>query len=121
MSKTTRRVYKIAAAAAFTAGSMAAIPATFAAEAPADQQQQVVDQKATAQASSLPGGNATETPKAEAPKTEAPKAEAPKAEATEAPKAEAPKTEAPKAEAPEAPKAEAPKTEAPKAEATEAP
>ena len=123
MSKTTRRVYKIAAAAAFTAGSMAAIPATFAAEAPADQQQQVVDQKATAQASSLPGGNATETPKAEAPKTEAPKAEAPKAEATEAPKAEAPKTEAPKAEAPktEAPKAEAPKTEAPKAEAPEAP
>ena len=134
MSKTTRRVYKIAAAAAFTAGSVAAIPATFAAEAPADQQQQVVDQKATAQASSLPGGNATETPKAEAPKTEAPKAEAPKteapkAEATEAPKTEAteaPKTEAPKAEATEAPKAEtpkaeAPKTEAPKADATEAP
>ena len=127
MSKTTRRVYKIAAAAAFTAGSVAAIPATFAAEAPADQQQQVVDQKATAQTSSLPGGNATETPKAEA--TEAPKAEAPKAEATEAPKADAPKaeaTEAPKAEAPkaEAPKAEAteaPKTEAPKAEATESP
>ena len=113
MSKTTRRVYKIAAAAAFTAGSVAAIPATFAAEAPADQQQQVVDQKATAQASSLPGGNATETPKAEAPKTEAPKAEAPKAEA--------PKTEAPKAEATEAPKTEAPKTEAPKADATETP
>ncbi|WP_314925138.1 LPXTG cell wall anchor domain-containing protein [Rothia mucilaginosa] len=131
MSKTTRRVYKIAAAAAFTAGSVAAIPATFAAEAPADQQQQVVDQKATAQTSSLPGGNATETPKAEAPKTEAPKAEAPKAEApkTEAPKAEAteaPKAEAPKAEATEAPKTEAPKAEtpkaeAPKAEATEAP
>ena len=129
MSKTTRRVYKIAAAAAFTAGSVAAIPATFAAEAPADQQQQVVDQKATAQASSLPGGNATETPKAEAPKAEAPKAEAPKADATEAPKAETPKAEAPKAETPkadatEAPKAEAteaPKTEAPKAEATEAP
>ena len=131
MSKTTRRVYKIAAAAAFTAGSVAAIPATFAAEAPADQQQQVVDQKATAQASSLPGGNATETPKAEAPKTEAPKAEtpkaeAPKADATEVPKAEAPKTEAPKAEATEAPKAEAPKAETPKAEtpkaeATEAP
>ena len=124
MSKTTRRVYKIAAAAAFTAGSVAAIPATFAAEAPADQQQQVVDQKATAQASSLPGGNATEAPKAEAPKveaTEAPKTEAPKAEATEAPKVETPKTEAPKAEATEAPKAEAPKTEAPKAEATEAP
>ena len=137
MSKTTRRVYKIAAAAAFTAGSVAAIPATFAAEAPADQQQQVVDQKASSQTSSLPGGNATETPKAEAteapkaeaPKaeaTEAPKADAPKAEATEAPKAEAPKAEAPKAEAPkaeatEAPKAEAPKAEAPKAEATEAP
>lgn len=136
MSKTTRRVYKIAAAAAFTAGSVAAIPATFAAEAPADQQQ-VVDQKATAQTSSLPGGNATETPKAEAPKaeaTQAPKAEtpaptapateAPKAEATEAPKAEAPKaeaTEAPKAEATEAPKAETPKAETPKADATEAP
>jgi len=123
MSKTTRRVYKIAAAAAFTAGSVAAIPATFAAEAPADQQQ-VVDQKATAQTSSLPGGNATEPPKAEA--TQAPKAETPKAEATQAPKAEA--TEAPKAETPaptapatEAPKVEAPKTEAPKAEATEAP
>lgn len=140
MSKTTRRVYKIAAAAAFTAGSVAAIPATFAAEAPADQQQ-VVDQKATAQTSSLPGGNATESPKAEAPKaeaTQAPKAdatEAPKAEtpapttpATEAPKAEAPKTEAPKAETPaptapatEAPKAETPKAETPKADATEAP
>ena len=121
MSKTTRRVYKIAAAAAFTAGSVAAIPATFAAEAPADQQQQVVDQKATAQASSLPGGNATETPKAEAPKTEAPKAEATEAPKAETPKAEAPKTEAPKAEATEAPKAETPKAEAPKAEATEAP
>lgn len=118
MSKTTRRVYKIAAAAAFTAGSVAAIPATFAAEAPADQQQQVVDQKATAQTSSLPGGNATETPKAEAPKAEAPKTEAPKAET---PKAEAPKTEAPKAEAPKAEATEAPKAEAPKAEATEAP
>ncbi len=116
MSKTTRRVYKIAAAAAFTAGSVAAIPATFAAEAPADQQQQVVDQKATAQTSSLPGGNATETPKAEAPKTEAPKAEATEAPKAEAPKAEAPKTEAPKAEATEAPKAETPKAEAPKAE-----
>ena len=118
MSKTTRRVYKIAAAAAFTAGSVAAIPATFAAEAPADQQQ-VVDQKATAQTSSLPGGNATETPKAEAtqaPKAETPKAEAPKAEATEAPKAETP---APTAPATEAPKVEAPKTEAPKADATE--
>ena len=129
MSKTTRRVYKIAAAAAFTAGSVAAIPATFAAEAPADQQQQVVDQKATAQTSSLPGGNATETPKAEAPKTEAPKAEAteapkaetPKTEATEAPKAETPKAEATEAPKAEAPKAEAPKAEAPKAEATEAP
>jgi len=134
MSKTTRRVYKIAAAAAFTAGSVAAIPATFAAEAPADQQQQVVDQKATAQTSSLPGGNvaeapkaeATQAPKAEAPKTEAPKAEAteaPKAEATEAPKAETPKAEAPKAEATEAPKAETPKAEtpAPTAPATEAP
>ncbi|WP_049363089.1 LPXTG cell wall anchor domain-containing protein [Rothia mucilaginosa] len=128
MSKTTRRVYKIAAAAAFTAGSVAAIPATFAAEAPADQQQQVVDQKATAQTSSLPGGNATETPKAEAPKTEAPKAEAteapkaetPKTEATEAPKAETPKAETPKAEATEAPKAEAPKAETPKAETPKA-
>ena len=134
MSKTTRRVYKIAAAAAFTAGSVAAIPATFAAEAPADQQQQVVDQKATAQTSSLPGGNVAEAPKAEA--TQAPKTEAPKAEATEAPKAETPKAEAPKAEATEAPKAEtpaptapateapkaeAPKAETPKAEATEAP
>ena len=126
MSKTTRRVYKIAAAAAFTAGSVAAIPATFAAEAPADQQQQVVDQKATAQTSSLPGGNAAEAPKTEAPKAEAtqapkaeaPKTEAPKAEATEAPKAETP---APTAPATEAPKAEAPKTEAPKADATEAP
>lgn len=123
MSKTTRRVYKIAAAAAFTAGSVAAIPATFAAEAPADQQQ-VVDQKATAQTSSLPGGNATETPKAEA--TQAPKAETPKAETpkAEAPKTEAPKAEAPKAEATEAPKAEAteaPKAETPKAEATETP
>ena len=119
MSKTTRRVYKIAAAAAFTAGSVAAIPATFAAEAPADQQQQVVDQKATAQTSSLPGGNATETPKAEA--TQAPKAEtpAPTAPATEAPKAEA--TQAPKAEVTEAPKAETPKAETPKADASEAP
>lgn len=120
MSKTTRRVYKIAAAAAFTAGSVAAIPATFAAEAPADQQQ-VVDQKATAQTSSLPGGNATETPKAEAtqaPKAETPKAEAPKAEATEAPKAETP---APTAPATEVPKAETPKAETPKADASEAP
>ena len=137
MSKTTRRVYKIAAAAAFTAGSVAAIPATFAAEAPADQQQQVVDQKATTQTSSLPGGNATEAPKAEAtqapkaeateaPKaeaTQAPKAETPKAEATEAPEAETPKAEtpAPTAPATEAPKAEAPKAETPKADASEAP
>jgi len=139
MSKTTRRVYKIAAAAPLTAAAAAAIPATFAAEAPADQQQQVVDQKATAQTSSLPGGNATEAPKAEAtqaPKAEtpaptAPATEAPKAEATHAPKAETPKadaTEAPKAETPaptapatEAPKAETPKAETPKAEATEAP
>ena len=124
MSKTTRRVYKIAAAAAFTAGSVAAIPATFAAEAPADQQQQVVDQKASSQTSSLPGGNATETPKAEAPKTEAPKAEATEAPKAETPKAETPKaeaTEAPKAEAPKAEATEAPKAEAPKAEATEAP
>ena len=119
MSKTTRRVYKIAAAAAFTAGSVAAIPATFAAEAPADQQQQVVDQKATTQTSSLPGGNATEAPKAEA--TQAPKAEtpAPTAPATEAPKAEA--TQAPKAETPKAEATEAPKAETPKADATEAP
>ena len=140
MLKTTRRVYKIAAAAAFTAGSVVAIPATFAAEAPADQNGPAV---AVAQ---HPNGEvnveaatqnpaATETPKTEAPKAEAPKTEAPKAEApkTEAPKAEAPKTEtpapnateAPKAEAPKAetpaPKAEAPKTEAPASNATEAP
>ena len=124
MSKTTRRVYKIAAAAAFTAGSVAAIPATFAAEAPANQQQQVVDQKASSQTSSLPGGNATETPKAEAPKTEAPKAEAtgaPKAEATEAPKAETPAPTAPATPEPTTPATEAPKAEPPKAEATEAP
>ena len=120
MSKTTRRVYKIAAAAAFTAGSVAAIPATFAAEAPADQQQ-VVDQKATAQTSSLPGGNATETPKAEAtqaPKAEAPKTEAPKAEATEAPKAEAtqaPKVETPAPTAPATPEPTTPSTPAPEA------
>ena len=118
MSKTTRRVYKIAAAAAFTAGSVVAIPATFAAEAPADQNGPAV---AVAQ---HPNGEvnveaATQTPAApETPKTEAPKAEAPK---TETPKTEAPKTEAPKAETPapnatEAPKAETPKTEAPKAD-----
>ena len=122
MSKTTRRVYKIAAAAAFTAGSVVAIPATFAAEAPADQNGPAV---AVAQ---HPNGEvnveaatqnpaATETPKTEAPapKTEAPKAEAPK---TEAPKAEAPKTESPKTEAP---KVEAPKAETPAPNATEAP
>ena len=89
MSKTTRRVYKIAAAAAFTAGSVVAIPATFAAEAPADQNGPAV---AVAQ---HPNGEvnveaAAQTPAAtETPKTEAPKAEAPK---TEAPKAD-PKTE----------------------------
>ena len=150
MSKTTRRVYKIAAAAAFTAGSVVAIPATFAAEAPADQNGPAV---AVAQhpkgevnvevAAQTPA--ATETPKAEAPKAdspapkaETPKTEAPKAEApapvateapkTETPKAEAPKTEIPKAETPapntsEAPKTEAPKAESPKAESpkTEAP
>ena len=112
MSKTTRRVYKIAAAAAFTAGSVAAIPATFAAEAPADQQQ-VVDQKATAQTSSLSGGNATEAPKAETPKaeaTQAPKAEAPKAEATEAPKAETPAPTAPATPEPTTPATPEPTT-----------
>ena len=122
MSKTTRRVYKIAAAAAFTAGSVVAIPATFAAEAPADQNGPAV---AVAQ---HPNGEvnveaATQTPAAtETPKTEAPKAEAPKTEApkTEAPKAEAPKTETPAPNATEAPKAESPKTEAPKAETPKA-
>ncbi|WP_314415705.1 LPXTG cell wall anchor domain-containing protein [Rothia mucilaginosa] len=127
MSKTTRRVYKIAAAAAFTAGSVVAIPATFAAEAPADQNGPAV---AVAQ---HPNGEvnveaatqnpaATETPKTEAPKAEAPKVEAPKAETpkTEAPKAEAPKTETPAPNATEAPKAESPKTEAPKAETPKA-
>ena len=144
MSKTTRRVYKIAAAAAFTAGSVAAIPATFAAEAPADQNGTTVavTQHPNGEVNvevAAPAPASTEAPKAEtpaaaeAPKTEAPKAEAPAPAATEAPKTEAPApaaTEAPKAEAPapastEAPKAEtpapaateAPKTEAPKAEA----
>ena len=142
MSKTTRRVYKIAAAAAFTAGSVAAIPATFAAEAPADQSGTTVavTQHPNGEANvevAAPAPAATDAPKAEAPApaaTEAPKAEAPKAEApapaaTEAPKTEAPKTEAPAPAATEAPKAEAPApaaTEAPKAEApapvaTEAP
>ena len=144
MSKTTRRVYKIAAAAAFTAGSVAAIPATFAAEAPADQNGTTVavTQHPNGEVNvevTAPAPAATEAPKAEAPKaetpapaaTDAPKAEAPKAEtpapaAAEAPKAEAPKAEAPKAETPapaatEAPKAEAPKAEAPAPAATEAP
>ena len=147
MSKTTRRVYKIAAAAAFTAGSVAAIPATFAAEAPADQSGTTVavTQHPNGEVNvevTAPAPAATEAPKAEtpapaateAPKTEAPKAEAPTPAATEAPKAEAPKTEtpapavteAPKTEAPapaatEAPKTEAPKAEAPAPAATEAP
>ena len=148
MSKTTRRVYKIAAAAAFTAGSVAAIPATFAAEAPADQSGTTVavTQHPNGEVNvevTAPAPAATEAPKVEAPapaateapKTEAPKAEAPAPAATEAPKAEtpaaaeAPKTEAPAPAATEAPKAEAPApaaTEAPKAEApapaaTEAP
>ena len=126
MSKTTRRVYKIAAAAAFTAGSVAAIPATFAAEAPADQN------GTTVAVTQHPNGevNVEVTAPApaatEAPKTEAPKAEAPAPATTEAPKTEAPKTEAPKAETPapattEAPKTEAPKAEAPAPAATEAP
>ena len=132
MSKTTRRVYKIAAAAAFTAGSVAAIPATFAAEAPADQS------GTTVAVTQHPNGEvnvevtAPAPASTEAPKTEAPKAEAPAPASTEAPKAEtpaaaeAPKTEAPKAEAPAPASTEAPKTEAPKAEtpapaATEAP
>ena len=132
MSKTTRRVYKIAAAAAFTAGSVAAIPATFAAEAPADQS------GTTVAVTQHPNGEvnvevtAPAPASTEAPKTEAPKAEAPAPASTEAPKAEtpaaaeAPKTEAPKAEAPapastEAPKTEAPKTEAPAPASTEAP
>ena len=143
MSKTTRRVYKIAAAAAFTAGSVAAIPATFAAEAPADQNGTTVavTQHPNGEVNvevTAPAPASTEAPKAEtpaaaeAPKTEAPKAEAPAPASTEAPKAEtpaaaeAPKTEAPKAEAPapastEAPKTEAPKAEAPAPAATEAP
>ena len=147
MSKTTRRVYKIAAAAAFTAGSVAAIPATFAAEAPADQNGTTVavtqhpngevnvEVTAPAPASTeapkteAPAPAATEAPKTEAPKaeapapaaTEAPKAETPAPAATEAPKAEAPKTETPAPAATEAPKAEAPApaaTEAPKTEET---
>ena len=145
MSKTTRRVYKIAAAAAFTAGSVAAIPATFAAEAPADQNGTTVavtqypngevnvEVTAPAPASTeapkaeTPAPAATEAPKAEAPKVEAPAPAATEAPKTEAPKAEAPapvSTEAPKAETPaaaEAPKTEAPKAEAPTPAATEAP
>ena len=150
MSKTTRRVYKIAAAAAFTAGSVAAIPATFAAEAPADQSGTTVavTQHPNGEVNvevTAPAPASTEAPKAEAPKTEAPapapaateapKTEAPAPAATEAPKteetpkAEAPApaaTEAPKAETPapaatEAPKTEAPKTETPAPATTEAP
>ena len=147
MSKTTRRVYKIAAAAAFTAGSVAAIPATFAAEAPADQNGTTVavtqhpngevnvEVTAPAPASTeapkteAPAPAATEAPKTEAPKaeapapaaTEAPKAETPAPAATEAPKTEAPKTETPAPAATEAPKTEAPKAEAPAPAATEAP
>ena len=142
MSKTTRRVYKIAAAAAFTAGSVAAIPATFAAEAPADQNGTTVavtqhpngevNVEVTAPAPASTEAPKTEAPKAEAPapaSTEAPKAETPAPAATEAPKTEAPKAETPAPAATEAPKAEAPApaaTEAPKAEApapaaTEAP
>ena len=142
MSKTTRRVYKIAAAAAFTAGSVAAIPATFAAEAPADQSGTTVavtqhpngevNVEVTAPAPASTEAPKTEAPKAEAPApapaaTEAPKTEAPKAEAPAPAAAEAPKTEeTPKAETPapdatEAPKTEAPKAEAPAPAATEAP
>ena len=137
MSKTTRRVYKIAAAAAFTAGSVAAIPATFAAEAPADQSGTTVavTQHPNGEVNvevTAPAPASTEAPKAEAPapaateapKTEAPKAEAPAPAATEAPKAEAPApaaTEAPKAETPAPAATEAPKTEAPAPAATEAP
>ena len=139
MSKTTRRVYKIAAAAAFTAGSVAAIPATFAAEAPADQSGTTVavTQHPNGEVNvevTAPAPASTEAPKAEAPKaetpapaaTEAPKTEAPKAEtpapaATEAPKTEAPKAEAPAPAATEAPKTEAPKAETPAPASTEAP
>ena len=121
MSKTTRRVYKIAAAAAFTAGSVAAIPATFAAEAPADQS------GTTVAVTQHPNGEVNVEVTAPAPaSTEAPKAEAPKAEtpapaATEAPKTEAPKAEAPAPAATEAPKTEAPKAETPAPASTEAP
>ena len=132
MSKTTRRVYKIAAAAAFTAGSVAAIPATFAAEAPADQNGTTVavTQHPNGEVNvevTAPAPASTEAPKAEtpaaaeAPKTEAPKAEAPAPASTEAPKTEAPKAETPAPAATEAPKTEAPKTETPAPAATEAP
>ena len=135
MSKTTRRVYKIAAAAAFTAGSVAAIPATFAAEAPADQSGTTVavTQHPNGEVNvevTAPAPAATEAPKVEAPapaateapKTEAPKAEAPAPAATEAPKAETPAAaEAPKTEAPAPAATEAPKTEAPAPVSTEAP
>ena len=134
MSKTTRRVYKIAAAAAFTAGSVAAIPATFAAEAPADQSGTTVavTQHPNGEVNvevAAPAPAATEAPKTEAPKaeapapaaTEAPKAETPAPAATEAPKTEAPKTETPAPAATEAPKTEAPKAETPAPAATEAP
>ena len=137
MSKTTRRVYKIAAAAAFTAGSVAAIPATFAAEAPADQSGTTVavTQHPNGEVNvevTAPAPASTEAPKTEAPapaateapKTEAPKAEAPAPAATEAPKAETPApaaTEAPKAEAPAPAATEAPKAETPAPAATEAP
>ena len=132
MSKTTRRVYKIAAAAAFTAGSVAAIPATFAAEAPADQSGTTVavTQHPNGEVNvevTAPAPASTEAPKAEtpvaaeAPETEVPKAETPAPAATEAPKTEAPKTETPAPAATEAPKTEAPApaaTEAPKTEET---
>ena len=140
MSKTTRRVYKIAAAAAFTAGSVAAIPATFAAEAPADQSGTTVavTQHPNGEVNvevTAPAPASTEAPKAEtpvaaeAPKTEAPKAETPAPAATEAPKAEtpapaateAPKTEAPKTETPAPAATEAPKAETPAPASTEAP
>ena len=102
MSKTTRRVYKIAAAAAFTAGSVAAIPATFAAEAPADQN------GTTVAVTQHPNGEVNVEVTAPAPAaTEAPKTEAPAPAATEAPKTE----ETPKAEAPAPAATEAPKTE----------
>ena len=130
MSKTTRRVYKIAAAAAFTAGSVAAIPATFAAEAPADQNGTTVavTQYPNGEVNvevTAPAPAATEAPKTEAPApaaTEAPKTEeTPKAEAPAPAATEAPKTEAPAPAATEAPKTEAPKTETPAPAATEAP